>query len=123
LHFSRIRSLEMPSSQVLLTGGNGFIAVHILELLLQHGHIVTTTVRSESKTTYLRQKFSEAVASGQLKFAIVKDITSAGAFNEVVKSNSFDTVLHTSSPFVFDVYVLSLLVFNTNSFFPVVKTQ
>ncbi|KAG8707502.1 methylglyoxal reductase (NADPH-dependent) gre2 [Ceratobasidium sp. 423] len=92
----------MPST-VLLTGGNGFIAVHIIVSLLSHGHSVVTTVRSEGKTTYLRQKFADAVAKGQLKFAIVEDITITGAFDEVLKNNTFDVVLHTSSPFVFTI--------------------
>lgn len=96
----------MAASNVLLTGGNGFIAVHILSLLLQHGHAVTTTVRSESKTTHLRKIFSEAASSGQLKFAIVEDITAPGAFDQVVKANTFDAVLHTSSPLAFNVFVL-----------------
>ncbi|CAE7160408.1 unnamed protein product [Rhizoctonia solani] len=91
----------MPN--VLLTGGNGFIAAHIIVLLLSHGHSTVTTVRSESKTAYLRQKFADAVAKGQLKFAIVEDITVSGAFDEVLKSNEFDYVLHTSSPFVFTI--------------------
>jgi nucleoside-diphosphate-sugar epimerase len=89
------------SSKVLLTGGNGFIAVHIITLLLSHSHNVVTTVRSESKTTYLRRKFVDAVESGQLKFAIVQDITVEGAFDDVLKSEKFDVVLHTSSPYVF----------------------
>ncbi|KAF8608364.1 NAD(P)-binding protein [Ceratobasidium sp. AG-I] len=93
----------MPGTNVLLTGGNGFIAVHILLLLIQRGYTVTTTVRSESKTTFLRQKFSDPVSKGQLKFAIVADITTSGAFDEVFKSNSFDSVLHTSSPFTYAV--------------------
>lgn len=93
----------MPSTNVLLTGGNGFIAVHIIVLALQRGYTVTTTVRSEIKTDFLRQKFSEAVSKGQLKFAIVPDITTSGAFDAVIKANSFDSVLHTSSPLVFPV--------------------
>ncbi|KAJ1302521.1 hypothetical protein OPQ81_002838 [Rhizoctonia solani] len=92
----------MPST-VLLTGGNGFIAVHIIVLLLSRGHYLVTTVRSESKTTYLRQKFADAVANGQLKFAIVEDITIPGVFDEVLKNNTFDVVLHTSSPFVYTI--------------------
>ncbi|CAE6505553.1 unnamed protein product [Rhizoctonia solani] len=96
-------SFIMTVSNVLVTGGNGFIAVHILSLLLKHGHTVTTTVRSENKTTHLRKMFSEAVGGKQLKFAIVEDITIAGAFDQVVKDNSFDAILHTSSPLVFNV--------------------
>ncbi|GAB1523220.1 Glycine-rich RNA-binding protein 2, mitochondrial [Rhizoctonia solani] len=93
----------MTVSNVLLTGGNGFIAVHILLLLLKHGHNVTTTVRSESKTTHLRKTFPEATESGQLKFAIIQDMTAPGAFDQVFKDNAFDSVLHTSSPLVFGV--------------------
>lgn len=99
----------MPSTNVLLTGGNGFIAVHIIVFALQRGYTVTTTVRSESKTTFLRQKFSEAVSKGQLKFSIVPDITTPGAFDDVFKNNSFDAVLHASSPFVFAMWVYSVL--------------
>ncbi|CUA68239.1 Putative NADPH-dependent methylglyoxal reductase GRP2 [Rhizoctonia solani] len=91
------------TNTVLLTGGNGFIAVHIIVLLLSHGYSVVTTVRSEGKTTYLRKKFADAVASDQLKFAIVEDITTSGAFDKVLKDNKFDYVLHTSSPFVFTI--------------------
>ncbi|CAE6338551.1 unnamed protein product [Rhizoctonia solani] len=91
------------TSTVLLTGGNGFIAVHIIKLLLSGGHSIVATVRSEIKTTYLRQKFADAVANEQLKFAIVEDITISGAFDDVLKNNKFDVVLHTSSPFVFAI--------------------
>ncbi|KAG8741623.1 methylglyoxal reductase (NADPH-dependent) gre2 [Ceratobasidium sp. 414] len=93
----------MSSTTVLLTGGNGFIAVHIIVHLLQRGFSVIATVRSESKTRYLRDKFSNAVGSGQLKFAIVEDITVSGAFDQVLKDNSFDAVIHTSSPVTFEV--------------------
>jgi nucleoside-diphosphate-sugar epimerase len=91
----------MTPSKVLLTGGNGFIAVHIITLLLSHNHNIVATVRSGSKTTYLRKRFADAVGSGQLKFAIVQDITVEGAFDDVLKSDKFDVVLHTSSPYVF----------------------
>ena len=86
-------------SQVLLTGGNGFIAVHIIQILLERGHSVVTTVRSESKTTFLRDKF--ATYGDKLQFSIVPDIVAPGAFDDVLKLYSFDAVLHTSSPFTF----------------------
>jgi nucleoside-diphosphate-sugar epimerase len=88
-------------SQVLVTGGNGFIGVHILNILLERGHSVVTTVRSESKTSFLRHKF---ITYGvKLKFAIVPDLTKPGAFDDVLTSYKFDAVLHTSSPFTFEV--------------------
>ncbi|KAG9098033.1 methylglyoxal reductase (NADPH-dependent) gre2 [Ceratobasidium sp. 392] len=93
----------MSLKKVLLTGGNGFIAAHIIPRLLSHNYNVVTSVRSEPKTTYLHKKFASAVESGQLKFAIVPDIVVEGAFDDVLKHEQFDVVLHTSSPYVFNI--------------------
>ncbi|KAG8892226.1 methylglyoxal reductase (NADPH-dependent) gre2, partial [Tulasnella sp. 408] len=84
---------------VLVSGINGFVAVEVLVSLLKRGYDVVGTIRSESKTAFLRNKFKDAVDSGKLKFAIVPDITVPGAFDEVLKQYQFDVVLHTSSPF------------------------
>lgn len=91
----------MAPSNVLLTGGNGFIAVHVIDQLLQKGYTVTTTVRSESKTTHLRKLFSDAVGAGNLKFSIIEDMVVPGAFDNVIKENTFDAIVHTSSPVTF----------------------
>jgi len=89
--------------KVLLTGGNGFIAAHILAKLLLLNYSVVTTVRSPAKAEPIAAKYPDAVKSGQIKFAIVEDITRKGAFDEVLKSEQFDGIMHTSSPFVYDV--------------------
>ncbi|KIO21177.1 hypothetical protein M407DRAFT_80654 [Tulasnella calospora MUT 4182] len=90
-------------STVLLTGANGFIAATILRKLLERGHTVVGTVRSESKATFLREQFKAAVDSDKLKFAVVDDITAPGAFDEVLRAYQFDAVLHTSSPFRYNI--------------------
>lgn len=90
-------------STVLLTGANGFVAATILQKLLDRGDTVVGTVRSESKTKYLREQHKAAVNSDKLKFAIVEDITVPGAFDEVLSSYQFDAVLHTSSPFHYNI--------------------
>ncbi|KAG8892933.1 methylglyoxal reductase (NADPH-dependent) gre2 [Tulasnella sp. 417] len=90
-------------STVLLTGANGFVAATILKKLLERGHTVVGTVRSESKTTFLREQFKTAVDSDKLKFAVVEDITVPGAFDEVLRAYQFDVVLHTSSPFHYNI--------------------
>ncbi|KAI4184999.1 MAG: hypothetical protein LQ346_006004 [Caloplaca aetnensis] len=90
-------------TRVLLTGGSGFIAVHVLEALLAHGHSVVTSVRSESKAQMLRDTFPE-VGKDRLDFVFVADIAQEGAFDEAVKSDPpFDWVMHTASPFHFNV--------------------
>jgi nucleoside-diphosphate-sugar epimerase len=88
-------------SRVLVTGGNGFVGTHVLSTLLKQGYSVVTTVRSESKTTYLRDLF--ASYGDKLQFSIVPDIVTPGAFDGVLQSYQFDAVLHTSSPFVFNM--------------------
>ncbi|KZL85897.1 nad dependent epimerase dehydratase [Colletotrichum incanum] len=90
----------MPQ-RILLTGANGFIAQHILAQFLAAGHSVRAVVRSESSASQLRKVFSSYLPS-QLDTALVPDITTPGAFDQVLVSNPpFDTVLHTASPFNF----------------------
>jgi hypothetical protein len=59
-------------------------------------------VRSQSKAQQVLADFPNL--GSQLDFGIVPDITSPGAFDEVVKSNPpFDIVIHTASPFLYRV--------------------
>ncbi|ETS76903.1 hypothetical protein PFICI_10777 [Pestalotiopsis fici W106-1] len=82
-------------TKVLLTGGSGFIATHILEILLQRGHEVITTVRSEDKATRVR----DAYPNSAITVAIVADIVKPNAFDSVVKTPGLQAVIHTASPF------------------------
>ncbi|KAL7623728.1 methylglyoxal reductase (NADPH-dependent) gre2 [Parahypoxylon ruwenzoriense] len=83
--------------KVLLTGGSGFIAAHVLEILLERGYEVVTTVRSETKASQIRAKYPGA----KLSVVIVPDIAAPGAFDEVAKTPGLDYVQHTASPFHF----------------------
>ncbi|KAF5525808.1 Ketoreductase azaE [Colletotrichum aenigma] len=87
-------------TKILLTGGSGFIAAHILEQLLERGHDVVTTVRSEDKAQKIRDAHPELDAK-RLTIAIVPDIAQPDAFDEVVKTPGLEAVLHTASPFHF----------------------
>ncbi|KAI4285644.1 MAG: hypothetical protein L6R38_000468 [Xanthoria sp. 2 TBL-2021] len=90
-------------TRVLLTGGSGFIAVHVLEALLTQGHSVVTTVRSDAKARMLTDTFPN-YGTDKLDFAIVADMAEEGAFDEAVKSDPpFEWVIHTASPYHFNV--------------------
>ncbi|KAK9249216.1 hypothetical protein V1506DRAFT_527370 [Lipomyces tetrasporus] len=82
----------------LLTGASGFIAGHVLKILLEKGYTVKATVRSQSKADYLKGLYP---ADAKLSFAIVEDIAAPNAFDEAVKG--VDVVVHTASPFHFKV--------------------
>jgi nucleoside-diphosphate-sugar epimerase len=88
--------------RVLLTGASGFIAAHILDILLRNGYSVRGTVRSQEKADTISQEHAQF--KDQLEFAIVEDIAVPGAFDKAVVSDPpFDAVLHTASPFHFRV--------------------
>ncbi|KAK4902696.1 Glycine-rich RNA-binding protein 2, mitochondrial [Elasticomyces elasticus] len=89
--------------RVLLTGGSGFIAAHVLDILLDHGHSVVTTVRSQQKAKAIADAHT-SYGKDKLDFAIVEDIAQENAFDEAVKSDPpFEAVIHTASPFHFNV--------------------
>nr|KAK5442247.1 Glycine-rich RNA-binding protein 2, mitochondrial [Exophiala xenobiotica] len=89
--------------KVLLSGGSGFIAAHCVDYLLQHGHDVVFTVRSDDKGQKILSNHP-GTPSSKLSYVIVKDIAQETAFDEAVKSDPpFDAVLHTASPFHFSV--------------------
>ncbi|KAJ5483241.1 hypothetical protein N7530_002487 [Penicillium desertorum] len=89
--------------KVLLTGGSGFIAAHIVDILLQHDFDTVVTVRTEEKGKRIIEAHPN-VPKEKLSYVIVKDVAKDGAFDDAVKSNPpFDYVLHTASPFHFNV--------------------
>ncbi|KAF9651439.1 D-lactaldehyde dehydrogenase, partial [Thelephora ganbajun] len=87
-----------PGSKVLVTGANGFAAIHIVDVLLKRGYSVRATIRSESKGTHLRKIFGKY--GDKLELVVVPDITKDDAFDGVL--DELDAILHTASPFHLD---------------------
>lgn len=62
-----------------------------------------TTVRSQEKAHKIKEAHPD-VPKDKLDYAFVEDIAKEGAFDEAVKSDPpFETVIHTASPFHFNV--------------------
>lgn len=84
-------------SEVLVTGGSGFIGAHCILQLLAAGHRVRTTVRSLTRRdevlAMLRQ--GGAVSTAELSFHAA-DLTADAGWAEAVKG--CDYVLHVASP-------------------------
>ncbi|KAI4859092.1 putative NAD dependent epimerase/dehydratase [Hypoxylon rubiginosum] len=92
----------MDIPHVLLTGGSGFIASHILDTLLARQYHVTVTVRSEVKGLKIRAAYPENVRE-RLSFVAVEDIVREGAFDEAVRCHPFKYVIHTACPYHLNV--------------------
>jgi nucleoside-diphosphate-sugar epimerase len=89
-------------TRVLLTGGSGYIAPHVLDLLISHGHSVVTTVRSQSKAQMI-QDACPNMPKSKLDSTIVSDIAQPYAFSQAAISNPpFEAVIHTA-PFHFNI--------------------
>lgn len=57
---------------VLVTGSNGYIAVHLVRVLLEKGYRVRGTVRKQAAIPYLKNMFTSR--SDKLEFVVVPDI-------------------------------------------------
>ncbi|KAE9410975.1 NAD(P)-binding protein [Gymnopus androsaceus JB14] len=85
------------TTKVLVSGSNGYIAIWVVNNLLQKGYAVRGTVRSEDKGTHLKKIFADY--GDKFELAVVPDIVKEGAFDEAVQG--VDAIEHTASPFHF----------------------
>ncbi|KAI5969952.1 GRP1 [Candida margitis] len=85
-------------TKVFVTGASGFIAQHIVKLLLESGYEVVGTVRSKEKGDAL----AKLVNNQNFQYVIVPDIGAYKAFDESLKQhNDVSYILHTASPFTY----------------------
>ncbi|KAI0260966.1 D-lactaldehyde dehydrogenase [Gloeopeniophorella convolvens] len=82
-------------AKVLVSGANGYLAVWVVEKYLEAGYSVRGTVRSLTKSAFLKDTFAKY--ADRFELVAVEDITKEGAFDEAVKG--VDVVVHTASPF------------------------
>src|SRR5277367_5750629 len=84
-------------SEVLVTGGSGFIGVHCILQLLEAGHTVRTTVRSLKREADVRAmlKVGGVDAGARLSF-VEADLERDAGWAEAVAGCEY--VLHVASP-------------------------
>ena len=107
--------MNINGAVVLVTGANGYVALWIIQYLLQSGYAVRGTVRSESKESHARRYFEDLGLGQKLEFVVVDDITKVGSLSFTLhmgvtrlslQPRSFDeavvgvdAIVHTASPF------------------------
>lgn len=85
---------------VCVTGGNGFLASHIVDQLLERGHRVRATVRNskdESKVGFLRALAERRKCADRLQLYDA-DLSKKGSFDAAF--NGVDVVMHVAAPVV-----------------------
>ncbi|KAI5958040.1 hypothetical protein KGF57_002848 [Candida theae] len=84
--------------KVYITGAFGFIAQHIVKLLLQSQYDVVGTVRSKEKG----EKLAKSINNTKFQYVVVANIAAPNAFDESLKQHSdVSYILHTASPFTY----------------------
>jgi nucleoside-diphosphate-sugar epimerase len=84
-------------TQVLVTGGSGFIAGHCILQLLDQGYDVRATVRSLGREAAVRAVLADAgLANGAALTFVEADLTRDAGWTEAVQG--CDAVLHVASP-------------------------
>ncbi len=80
-----------PGETILVTGANGYIATHIVDVLLEQGYNVRGTVRAEKP--WLNDLFDQKYGKGRFETRIVKVLEEETAFEGVLKDVS--GIIHT----------------------------
>lgn len=95
--------MSNSDKKVFVTGASGFICSQILALLIKEGYQVVATVRSPTKAELVLSLHPEW--KGKVEFVFVPEISTAGAFDQVIKATNheLDYVIHTASPVNFSV--------------------
>jgi len=87
--------LIVPGALILVTAGNGLIASHIVDQLLHYGYHVRTTVRSESRSSWMNSLFAARHPNSSFELVEVPDINAAGCYDAAVVGVS--AVIHTAA--------------------------
>ncbi|MFF1545519.1 NAD-dependent epimerase/dehydratase family protein [Streptomyces sp. NPDC058291] len=83
---------------VLVTGGSGFVAAHLVRQLLERGHRVHTTVRATTNSVKLRPLHALQEAHPGRLDLFPADLLADGSFDEATKGCA--VVFHVASPFL-----------------------
>ncbi|KEF62746.1 uncharacterized protein A1O9_00719 [Exophiala aquamarina CBS 119918] len=80
---------------IMVTGANGYIASHIIDILLQNGYRVRGTLRSHEEAPWLAEFFAKEYGEAVFEVAIVTDLTDSAGFDRAARGMS--GIVHSAS--------------------------
>lgn len=80
---------------ILVTGASGYIALHVVQQLLEAGHTVRGTLRNPARETEIRQALGGTTATDRLTFVVV-DLNDDAGWRAAVDGCQF--AVHMASP-------------------------
>ncbi len=86
------------TSTVLVSGATGFVGLHTIIQLLQHGHTVHGTLRSPKREGEVRESIARHVDAGDRLSLHQCDLMSDEGWDDAIAG--CDYVLHVASPFI-----------------------
>jgi nucleoside-diphosphate-sugar epimerase len=89
-------TVDPTSTNVLITGANGFIGLHTVLHFLRHGYNLRATVRTQEQGEKVRQTLAKHADTHNLEFTYA-DLTKDAGWDQAVSGCDF--VLHLASPF------------------------
>lgn len=78
---------------VFITGAHGFIAKHIIVILLKKNYEVIGTVRSKEKGEFISKQFNNC----NFKYLVIPDYEAVNAFDFIENYPQITTVIHTAT--------------------------
>lgn len=81
---------------IMVTGASGYIASHIVDILLQEGYKVRGTVRSYEEAPWLQGYFTTRYGEDRFEIAVVADLTDAAGFERAAAGMS--GIVHSVCP-------------------------
>ncbi|KAI1504453.1 hypothetical protein F5X99DRAFT_406170 [Biscogniauxia marginata] len=88
----------MSTETILITGANGFLALHVIQQALAKGWNIVGTVRSEESAAKVTPLFPDAGA--QLSLAYITDLTDVTAFEPAFRENKITAIINAAAPLV-----------------------
>jgi NADPH-dependent methylglyoxal reductase len=88
----------MSAEIILLTGANGYLALHIIQQALEKNWTIVGTVRSEAAATKIRALFPNA--GSKLSLVRITELTSANSFESAFRDHRITAAINAASPLV-----------------------